>query len=175
MPKVHDSVSTRRIFTKLVKFSVPVRNCHKERVHAHHLSLRSSSAMADDALDDPYGFGPEDMLMDDAPDDAAEGLPLWEEAPQPNVMSNARRIGMYRDENPALMALSMRIICSWETGQPLEDPQAFDGNPAQLQDGGHEPGEKGAAYVEVRGATGAVATSVRKTNNVRMPRASPVS
>ena len=122
--------------------------------------------MADNALADPwYGLVPEDMLMDDVPDDTAEGFSLWEEAPQQTMMSNARRIGMYRDENPSLMALFMQIICSWEMGQPLEDPPAFDGNPAQ-QDGGYEPGEKGAAYVEVRGATGAVAASVRKTNKV---------
>jgi len=143
--------------------------------------------MADDILEVLWCEGPEDSLMADAPEDAEseKGFPLWAVPLHQNAMSNARRISMYRDDNQALMAFFLEIICMWEMGKPSEDPQAFDGNPARLhpavvlQDGvvreEHDPGAIGAAHVEVRGAAGYPAASVRKTNNVSIPPASPIS
>ncbi|KAJ1479182.1 hypothetical protein T484DRAFT_1749252 [Baffinella frigidus] len=144
--------------------------------------------MADDACDTSWyscfiGDEPDEFPVN-VPEGAASSAsqeereaPLADAAPPQNTRSSATsRIRMYREERPELMAKFMETICSCETGKPIADLTAFDGifdgKPAQPQ-GGYYPAENGAAFIEVKGTTEAVAASVIKTDNVRKPPASP--
>ena len=109
------------------------------------------------------------------------GAPHGDEALTGNfiLLSSADRLSMHRDNEGELMNQVLQTIEAWETGKHQEDHMcllAFDGLLSRLQACGYDPSEKGAAFVEVRGATGAVAVSVKTPNNVRkIPPASPCS
>jgi len=125
--------------------------------------------------------GAPEQTREDAVSPASKdgGKNLQDGAPKQSTLLSSARLNMHRDNKGQLLEQFRMTFRAWVRGKPLEDPQrlpAFNGCPAQLQDCGYDPAENGAACVEVRGATAAVAASVMKTSNVRrMPPASPAS